>query len=88
MITGDHPAATPLAIGRELHFVRDGEPAVSGLEVEARSDADLVAKVDNIAVYARGSSRHKLLWCRPGSPRSGGRDDGRRGQRCPWGQGG
>lgn len=60
MITGDHPAATPLAIGRELHFVRDGEPAVSGLEVEARSDADLVAKVDNIAVYARGSSRHKL----------------------------
>lgn len=59
MITGDHPG-TALAIARELRMASDQDRAVSGQELDQMSDAQLVAQVDQIAVYARVSAEHKL----------------------------
>ena len=59
MITGDHPE-TALAIARELHIAGDGDRVVTGQELNALSDDQLKAQVDQIAVYARVSAEHKL----------------------------
>jgi Ca2+-transporting ATPase len=59
MITGDHPA-TALAIARELKIASEHEMEITGLEVDALSDAELSARVGNIGVYARVSPEHKL----------------------------
>ena len=58
MITGDHPL-TATAIARELQILGD-RPAVTGRELEQKSDADLDREVADIAVYARVSPADKL----------------------------
>ena len=58
MITGDHPA-TALAVAQQLQIAND-DTEITGLELDALSDAELAGKVENIAVYARVSPEHKL----------------------------
>jgi Ca2+-transporting ATPase len=58
MITGDHPA-TAAAIARELGILTDGR-AVTGAELDAMDDEELVRQIDEIQVYARVSPLHKL----------------------------
>jgi Ca2+-transporting ATPase len=69
MITGDHPA-TALAIACELRIARDGDAAITGKELNAMSDDQLVVRVEQIPVYARVSAEHKLrvvqAWKRKG----------------------
>ncbi len=59
MITGDHPA-TAMAVARELTLAAETDRVVAGPELEAMSDEQLAAQVDQIAVYARASAEHKL----------------------------
>ena len=59
MITGDHPA-TALAVAQELKIASDNATEISGSELDALSDEELLAKVENLAVYARVSPEHKL----------------------------
>jgi len=59
MITGDHKE-TALAIAREAGFASGPTHALSGLELNALTDADLAARVRNVSVYARVSAEHKL----------------------------
>jgi len=58
MITGDHPL-TARAVAGELGLLRTGR-VVTGAELEAMSDAEFEQEVDDIEVYARVSSAHKL----------------------------
>ena len=59
MITGDHPA-TALAIARELQIAGGDDRVITGQELDALSDENLMTQVDRIAVYARVSAEHKL----------------------------
>ena len=69
MITGDHKV-TASAIARQLGIFREGDEAVSGLELDAMTDADLDQRLERIAVYARVSPEHKIrivsAWQRKG----------------------
>jgi P-type Ca2+ transporter type 2C len=56
MITGDH-ASTAAAIGAELGIVGD---VVTGDELSAMDDEELVARIDGIGVCARVSPEHKV----------------------------
>jgi Ca2+-transporting ATPase len=56
MVTGDHPR-TAAAIGHELGL--DGT-TVTGAELDAMTDAELAARVEAIAVFARVTPEHKL----------------------------
>jgi Ca2+-transporting ATPase len=58
MITGDHPI-TAQAIARELGVLKQGR-VVTGLELEAMSDAAFDGDVGTIDVYARVTPTHKL----------------------------
>jgi magnesium-transporting ATPase (P-type) len=58
MITGDH-AGTARAIGREMG-IGDGVAVVTGAELEAASDEELLAIVRTNDVFARTSPEHKL----------------------------
>jgi Ca2+-transporting ATPase len=58
MITGDHPV-TASVIAAELGVATDGR-AVSGVEIEKMSDAELAEIVRETSVYARVSPNHKL----------------------------
>lgn len=70
MITGDHKV-TASAIARQLGIFRDGDEALSGVELDQMSDADLDKKLDKISVYARVSPEHKIrivnAWQRKGN---------------------
>ncbi|NPV27708.1 MAG: calcium-transporting P-type ATPase, PMR1-type [Firmicutes bacterium] len=59
MITGDHQV-TACAIARELGIIRGKEQSVTGKELDRWSDEELAKRVDDIAVYARVSPKHKL----------------------------
>lgn len=59
MITGDHPA-TAMAIARELGIAGETDRVVTGQELDALSEDELVASVTKIAVYARVAPEHKL----------------------------
>ena len=59
MITGDHKT-TAVAIAKELGILEDGEEAITGSELEAMSQEELVQRVENIRVYARVSPEHKV----------------------------
>ncbi len=59
MITGDHPA-TAMAIAHELNIAVGQDTAITGLEVDALSDEELLAEVEGLSVYARVSPEHKL----------------------------
>lgn len=59
MITGDHPL-TARRIAADLGICDADGRAVTGVELERMSAADLGAIVDDVAVYARVSPEHKL----------------------------
>ena len=59
MITGDHKV-TATAIARELGILQEGDEAITGADLEAMSDEELVKRVRNISVYARVSPEHKV----------------------------
>ncbi|ODT44641.1 MAG: HAD family hydrolase [Nitrospira sp. SCN 59-13] len=59
MITGDHKE-TALAIGREAGFASGSRQALSGLELNGLTDAELSSRVRDVSVYARVSAEHKL----------------------------
>lgn len=69
MITGDH-VVTASAIAKQLGIMDDGDCAVTGVELNAMSEEELDAKVENIAVYARVSPENKIrivkAWQRKG----------------------
>ena len=70
MITGDHKV-TASAIARQLGIFQDGDEAVSGLELDQMTDADLDQRLAKISVYARVSPEHKIrivnAWQRRGN---------------------
>jgi Ca2+-transporting ATPase len=59
MITGDHPS-TALAVARELGIAGADGRAVTGRELNAMSDEELVEAVHTVKVFARVSPQHKL----------------------------
>lgn len=69
MITGDH-VVTASAIAKELGIMLDGDRAVTGPELDAMTDTELDACVENISVYARVSPENKIrivkAWQRKG----------------------
>jgi Ca2+-transporting ATPase len=58
MITGDHPI-TAAVIARELG-IPNASKALTGVEIEKASDAELAAKVNETSVFARVNPDHKL----------------------------
>ena len=69
MITGDH-VVTASAIAKELGILCDGDRAITGAELDAMTDSELDAQVENISVYARVSPENKIrivkAWQRKG----------------------
>ncbi len=59
MITGDH-IATASAIGRNLGILSSGQKAISGQELNAMSEDDLLNHIDEYSVFARVSPEHKV----------------------------
>lgn len=59
MITGDHKI-TAMAIARALGIIREGDIAVTGVELDKMDDKELSQKIDSISVYARVSPEHKV----------------------------
>jgi len=59
MITGDH-ILTAKAIAEEIGIYKEGDTALTGVELEAMSEEELRAKVRNISVYARVSPEDKI----------------------------
>ena len=70
MITGDHKV-TASAIARQLGIFRDGDEAVSGVELDGMTDTELDERLLHISVYARVSPEHKIrivnAWQRRGN---------------------
>jgi len=58
MITGDHKI-TATAIAHQIGLT-ESEDAITGVELEAMSDDELLEKVKTVDIYARVSSEHKL----------------------------
>jgi Ca2+-transporting ATPase len=60
MITGDYPD-TARAIAEEINLVRSKDGRVlTGADLEALSDQDLLEEIDEVDVFARVSPRHKV----------------------------
>ncbi|HEV7757696.1 MAG TPA: cation-translocating P-type ATPase [Acidimicrobiales bacterium] len=59
MITGDHPR-TAARIAGELGILADGARTLTGTEIDALDDHELVRAVREVAVYARVAPEHKL----------------------------
>lgn len=59
MITGDHKV-TASAIARQLGIFREGDEAMSGVELDAITDEELDQRLPHISVYARVSPEHKI----------------------------
>ncbi len=59
MITGDHKD-TAVAIAKQLQILNSAEGAITGADVEAMSDAELEAVIENYSVYARVQPEHKV----------------------------
>ena len=70
MITGDHKV-TASAIARQIGIMHDGDIAVTGMELDAMTDAALDERLPSIAVYARVSPKNKIriveAWQRRGN---------------------
>ncbi len=65
MITGDHKL-TAVAIAKEIGIFKEGDKCLDGNELDAISDEELSAQLEEISVYARVSPVHKIriveLW--------------------------
>ena len=59
MITGDHKN-TAFAIARELGMADSIDQAITGVELDAFSDEELVEKIGEYLVFARVSPEHKV----------------------------
>lgn len=59
MITGDHKA-TAGAIARELGILQNGCRILTGLELDKISNDRLLSIIDDVAVFARVTPKHKL----------------------------
>lgn len=59
MITGDHPA-TAQAIAGQIGLLRNGDKALSGSQLQAMSEENFLAQVEQTVVYARVSPDQKL----------------------------
>lgn len=59
MITGDH-VITASAIAKELGIYKDGDRAITGVELDAMNDQELDLVLSNISVYARVSPENKI----------------------------
>lgn len=59
MITGDH-AATAEAIGRQIGLIHEGEHGLTGKQLAAMSDEELIGSVSAYSVYARVSPEDKI----------------------------
>ena len=59
MITGDHKV-TATAIAKQIGIFKDGDLALTGMELDALSDTELDEKIDKISVYARVSPENKI----------------------------
>ncbi|MBQ1230820.1 MAG: cation-translocating P-type ATPase [Clostridia bacterium] len=58
MLTSDHPA-TALAIGKQMGVLREDSELITGAELDAMSDEELLSKLENYTVYARISSENR-----------------------------
>ena len=69
MITGDHKV-TASAIAKQLGIFREGDEALSGVELDNMSDRDLDERLEKVSVYARVSPENKIrivkAWQRKG----------------------
>ena len=59
MITGDHKI-TASAIAKQIGIMREGDIAVTGMELDAMSDDELDKVLEKISVYARVSPENKI----------------------------
>ena len=59
MITGDH-VVTASAIAKNLGILQNGDRAITGAELDAMSETELDAAVEQISVYARVSPENKI----------------------------
>lgn len=59
MVTGDN-VLTAMAIGKQIGIFRDGDFAVTGVELAQMSDEELFEKVEKISIYARVSPEDKI----------------------------
>ena len=59
MLTGDQ-RATAAAVGRELNLLSEGQSIIDGRELDALSDAELTARLSEIAAFSRITPQHKL----------------------------
>ena len=59
MITGDH-VVTASAIAKALGILQPGQQAITGAQLDAMTDEELDAQVENISVYARVSPENKI----------------------------
>ena len=70
MITGDHKI-TAQAIAKKIGIYQEGDMAVTGQELDAMSDEELMENITKISVYARVSPENKIrivdTWQKHGS---------------------
>lgn len=59
MVTGD-AQETAVAIAKLLSIYRPGSTCISGDAMEAMSDRELLAHIDNVSVFYRVTPRQKL----------------------------
>lgn len=59
MITGDH-VVTASAIAKALGILQPGQRAITGAQLDAMTDEELDAQVEEISVYARVSPENKI----------------------------
>lgn len=59
MISGDHKITTR-SIGQQIGVYKDGDICLSGAELEAMSEDELMEKLEHITVYARVAPAHKI----------------------------
>lgn len=70
MITGDHKV-TASAIAKQIGIMREGDIALTGMELDAMGNSELDEKLPRISVYARVSPENKIriveAWQRRGN---------------------
>lgn len=59
MITGDHKI-TATAIATQIGIFEEGDMAVTGMELDAMSEEELMQSIEKISVYARVSPENKI----------------------------